>query len=206
MMRRHAGRPPMSMINPQLLLQQPGFVLLVCSIRSRVAGAHTESIPVCKVPLALYGATFQLLEGTLVSYTPPKLFTCCQRHMPAPQPRPRRLPWSPPPSAPAFSSRPSAAPRAAPRPGPTFFFTFLRLKVPGYVSRSTAKGRRRDIFIDYRGYARPRARDRNRVGLCWNRVGVVCVCVDRKRFSRFSSWRISGAAPRSPRNGRVTAT
>eukprot|EP01045_Picozoa_sp_COSAG04_P027377 COSAG04_NODE_3994_length_2368_cov_6.032556_4_plen_144_part_01 len=33
-------------------------------------------------------------EGTLVSYTPPKLFTCCQRHMHAPQPRPRRLSWS----------------------------------------------------------------------------------------------------------------
>ncbi len=79
---------------------------------------HTGSIPPCKVPLALYGATFQLLEGTLVSYTPPKLFTCCQRHMHAPQPRPRRLPRPPWPSPPAFGSRPSAAPRAAPRPGP----------------------------------------------------------------------------------------
>ena len=29
----------------------------------------------------------ELEEGTLVPYTPQKLFTCCQRHMHAPQPR-----------------------------------------------------------------------------------------------------------------------
>ena len=89
-----------------------------------MAGIHSESLMLGKLPLALYGATFQLLEGTLVSYTPPKLFTCCQRHMHAPQPRPRRLPWSSSPSPPAFGSRPSAAssgrsffgPELAPRP------------------------------------------------------------------------------------------
>ena len=54
----------------------------------------------------------ELEEGTLVSYTPPKLFACCQRHMHAPQPRPRRLSWSSPPSPPAFSSRPSGPRRS----------------------------------------------------------------------------------------------
>ena len=40
--------------------------------------AHTVNhFNVRKAPLALYGATFQLLEGTLVSYTPRKWFACC---------------------------------------------------------------------------------------------------------------------------------
>ena len=39
---------------------------------------HSESLLMLgKLPLALYGATFQLGEGTLVSYTPQKLFACC---------------------------------------------------------------------------------------------------------------------------------
>ena len=37
---------------------------------------HSESLMLGKLPLALYGATFQLLEGTLVSYTPQKLVVC----------------------------------------------------------------------------------------------------------------------------------
>ena len=44
-----------------------------------------------------------------MSYTPQKMFTCCQRHMHAPQPRPRRLPRPPWPSPAALVSRPSAA-------------------------------------------------------------------------------------------------
>ena len=111
-------------------LSVPGTVRRSAPSRSvRRSAPHTGSIRVCKVPLALYGATFQLLEGTLVSYTPPKLFTCCQRHMHAPQPRPRRLPWSSPPSAPALVSRPSTAPWAAPRPGPRALFAYVNRHV-----------------------------------------------------------------------------
>ena len=79
---------------------------------------HRQSMIAGKLRRVLQAKLKELEEGTLVSYTPPKLFTCCQRHMHAPQPRPRRLSWSSPPSPAALVSRPSAAPRAAPRPGP----------------------------------------------------------------------------------------
>ena len=49
-----------------------------CAIcRGPCRGAHSGSLMLGKLPLALYGAAFQLLEGTLVSYTPPQLFACC---------------------------------------------------------------------------------------------------------------------------------
>ena len=66
--------------------------------QSAGVGWHRRSIIAGKLWRVLQAKLKELEEGTLVSYTPKKLFTCCQRHMHAPQPRPRRLSWSSPPS------------------------------------------------------------------------------------------------------------
>ena len=79
------------------------------SSKARGIRGHSESLMLGKLWRVLQAKLKELEECTLVSYTPPKLFTCCQRHMHAPQPRPRRLSWSSPPSPAALVSRPSGA-------------------------------------------------------------------------------------------------